>query len=67
MRLTKIVYLLIILSSIIITPYMIRYATNIRGYKAYGGEYLIPILGWVIATSYYEICKEIKNKKEKRL
>lgn len=63
MRLAKIVYLLIILSSIAITPRAIEYATCIRGYKAYGGEYLIPILGWIIATVFYEICKEINHRK----
>lgn len=62
MKLAKIVYLFIILSSIIATHYLIGYATSIRGYKAYGGEYLIPILGWIIATVFYEICKEINHK-----
>ena len=51
---------------------MIDYATEIRGYKAYGGEYLIPLLGWTIATIFYEICKEFSErkkvkKKERRL
>ena len=64
MILAKIVYLLIIIFSVIITPHAIEYATNIRGYKAYGGEYLIPILGWIIATVFYEICKEINHRKK---
>ena len=64
MILAKIVYLLIILSSIVLTPRAVQYATNIRGYKAFGGEYLIPILGWIIATIFYEICKEIYRRKK---
>lgn len=64
MKLARIVYLLIILSSIIITPYAVKYATSIRGYKAYGGEYLIPILGWIIATIFYEICNTIHQRKK---
>lgn len=63
-RLARIVYFLIILFSIAITPYVAEYATNIRGYKAYGGEYLIPLLGWIIATVYYEICKEINHRQK---
>ncbi len=62
MKLAKLVYLLIILISIVITPYAIKYATDIRGYKAYGGEYLIPILGWIFATIFYEIFKAINQK-----
>ena len=57
------VYLFIILSSIVVTPYAVEYATKMRGYKAYGGEYLIPIFGWIIATVFYEICKENNKKK----
>lgn len=64
MILARIAYLLIMLTSIIITPYAIKYATSIRGYNAYGGEYLIPILGWIIATVFYEICKEINHRKK---
>lgn len=60
------VYLFIMLFSIVATPYLVKYATSIRGYKAYGGEYLIPILGWIIATVYYDICKGIKNRKNRR-
>lgn len=64
MKIVRIVYLFFILISIIITPYMIEYATKIRGYKAYGGEYLIPLLGWAIATIFYEVCKEINDRKK---
>lgn len=64
MKLAKVVYLFIILSSIVATPYVVEYATKIRGYKAYGGEYLTPCFGWIIATIFYEICKEINYKKK---
>lgn len=63
MKLAKMVYLFIILLSIVVTPYAIEYATKLRGYKAYGGEYLIPVLGWIIATIFYEICREKNNRR----
>lgn len=63
MKFVKFVYLEIIVCSIIAMPFAINYATRIRGYKAYGGEYLIPILGWIIATFFYEICKDIIESK----
>ena len=44
----RIIELLVIIATIILTVKAIAYATAIRGYKAYGGEYLIPIIGLVI-------------------
>ena len=64
MKIAKFVYLFIILLSIVATHYLAEYETSVRGYKAYGGEYTIPILGWIIATIYYEICKSIDNNKK---
>lgn len=64
MKLVRVVYLFFILFSITITPKIAEYATKIRGYKAYGGEYLIPVLGWIIATVFYEIFKSINNSEK---
>lgn len=41
----RIVEILIIIATIVITIKSIQYANATRGYKAYGGEYLIPFLG----------------------
>lgn len=65
MKVGKIIYLLIIFISIIITPFIVKYVTtHIRGYRAYGGEYLIPIFGWIIATIFYEVFKRIYNSEK---
>ncbi len=41
----RIIELLVIIATILLTVKAITYASVLRGYKAYGGEYLIPILG----------------------
>lgn len=55
---TRILDLAIIILTTIVTPMAINYANAWRGYKGYGGEYLIPILGLlailVIETIYEE-------------
>ena len=52
----RIIELLVIIATIILTILSINYANKLRGYQAYGGEYLIPVLGLlvvlVIETSY---------------
>ncbi len=50
---------LIILLTIIITPFAIKYATTIRGYEAIGGEYFLPILGSIIILALETIYEEI--------
>lgn len=55
---TRILDLAIIILTTIVTPMAINYANAWRGYKGYGGEYLLPILGLlailVIETIYEE-------------
>ena len=55
---TRILDLVIIIGTIILTPIAINYANAWRGYKGFGGEYLLPILGLlailVIETIYEE-------------
>lgn len=55
---TRILDLAIIILTTILTPMAINYANEWRGYKGFGGEYLLPILGLlailVIETIYEE-------------
>ncbi len=44
----RILELLVIIATIVLTPIAIKYANAARGYEAVGGEYLIPLLGLVI-------------------
>ena len=40
----RILEIIVIIATIILTIMAIKYANAWRGYKAFGGEYLIPIL-----------------------
>lgn len=55
---TRILDLVIIILTTVLTPMAINYANAWRGYKGFGGEYLLPILGLlailVIETIYEE-------------
>lgn len=57
--------LIVIVGSIILTPMAIEYANNWRGYKAFGGEYLIPVLGLLIAMVIETIYEESERNKKK--
>lgn len=48
MKKLRIIEALIIIIPILLTPLLIDYVTEIRGYVAYGGEYLLPFLGVLI-------------------
>lgn len=65
--LIRILELIVIIATIILTIFAIHYATKIRGHKAYGGEYLIPILGGILVTiiedAYQDSEKDKKGKK----
>ena len=63
----RILEISIIITTIIITIIAINYATKLRGYIAYGGEYLIPILGLLLVLNIetkYEENEEMKGKKK---
>ena len=64
--LTNLQELLVIIATIILTVKAIAYATAIRGYKAYGGEYLIPILGLIIILILEVILEESEEKKNQK-
>ena len=59
----RILELITIIATIILTIVSIKYANRIRGYKGYGGEYLIPILGLIIVLVLETILEESENKK----
>lgn len=48
MKKLRILEILIIVISIRLTPLAIEYANEVRHYKAYGGEYLLPLFGVLI-------------------
>ncbi len=58
------VEILTILAAFMLTPIAIRYATAVRGYAAFGGEYLLPILGLILAMIVDTICKEEGGRKK---
>ena len=59
----RILELLTIIATIILTIKSIQYATKIRGHQAFGGEYLVPILGLIIVLVLETILEESENKK----
>lgn len=59
----RILELLVIIATIILTPIAIKYATAVRGYEAVGGEYLIPMLGLVIIMVMETIYEESEARK----
>lgn len=62
----RIIELLIMIITVILTVLAINYANKIRGYIAYGGEYLVPILGLLIIFIIETIYEESENKNENR-
>lgn len=56
----RILEILIILGTIILTPLAINYANQLREYKALGGEYLIPLVGVVVLLIIETILEERK-------
>lgn len=57
----RIMDLLVLIATIILTPMSINYANVVRGYSAVGGEYLVPILGLVIILVIETIYEEAEN------
>ena len=64
----RILELLVIIATIILTPMAIKYATAVRGYEAVGGEYLIPLLALciiLIIETIYEVTEDEKIDRQK--
>lgn len=53
--------LIILLVTIIITPMAINYANTLRTHKAFGGEYLVPVLGLLVIMIIETIYQERKK------
>lgn len=65
--LVRMLELIIVIVTIILTILAIKYATVLRGYKGYGGEYLIPVFGLSIIMIIETLYQDSKNKKKGRL
>ena len=63
---SRIIEFLIIIGTIILTPKAIIYANICRGYKGYGGEYIIPVLGLLAILVIETILEEREVKKHAR-
>ena len=60
----RIVEIIIVIATIVLTIIGINYANELRGYQAYGGEYLIPIFGFLAIIIIEEIYRDYEDKKE---
>ena len=61
----RIIELIIIIATFIVTPMAIKYATAVRGHQAFGGEYLIPIMSLLAIAVIEDIYQESERHKEK--
>ena len=61
----RIIELIILIVTITLTIFSIKYAIKVRGYIGFGGEYLIPILGVIAILIIEDIYENEENKKEK--
>lgn len=57
----RIIELLLIIATIILTIIAINYANKIRNYQAFGGEYLIPIVGLIIILIIETVCEDYEE------
>ena len=57
----RILELITIIATIILTIVSIKYANRIRGYKAFGGEYLVPVFGLIIVLVLESFLDEDQN------
>lgn len=58
----RIIDLVVIIATIVLTPMAINYTNAWRGYKGFGGEYLLPILG-LLAILVIETILEESNRR----
>lgn len=57
----RILELITIIATIILAIVSIKYANRIRGYKAFGGEYLVPVFGLIIVLVLESFLDEDQN------
>lgn len=60
----RIIELLVIIATIVLTVKAIAYANAVRGYKGYGGEYLVPVFGLIIILILEDWLQESEKKKD---
>ncbi len=63
---TRILEIIIFLVAIALTYMAINYATALRGHIAYGGEYLVSLLGLLVIMIIEIIYEESEKKNENR-
>lgn len=61
----RILELLIIIGTTIIMPKAINYANAWRGYKSYGGEYLLPVIAFIFIMIIESILDDLKGAERK--
>lgn len=61
--LVRILEILVIIGTIILTILSINYANKLRGHQAYGGEYLVPVLGLIVIIIIETLYEESEKKK----
>lgn len=61
--LVRVLELLIIIVTIILTILAINYANRTRGHQAIGGEYLVPLLGFIAIMVIEDIYQESEKSK----
>ena len=64
--LVRILEILVIIGTIILTILSINYANKLRGHQAFGGEYLVPVLGLIVILIIETIYEESENKKRSK-
>ncbi len=61
----RIIELLVIIATIILTILSRNYANKLRGAQAYGAEYLIPVLGLLVVLVIETIYEESEENKRR--
>lgn len=62
----RILELVVIIATIILTIIAVNYANKIRGHQAFGGEYLVPIFGLIIILVIEGIYEDSEYKKRSK-
>lgn len=61
----RIIEIIVIIATIILTIKSIQYANATREFEAFGGEYLIPYLGLDMIVILEDMCEKKKYKSRK--
>ena len=58
---TRIIELVVLIATLVLTPISINYANAVRGYSSMGGEYLVPVLGALVLLVIETVYEEVEN------